>query len=34
MFFKIYIMGKVIDDYKIKELSRAWIELSKELGLI
>jgi len=34
MAYKIYIMGKVIDDYKIKELSRAWIELSKEIGLI
>jgi len=27
-------MGKVIDDYKINELSRIWIKLSKELGLI
>jgi len=34
MVYKIYIMGKVIDDYKIIELSREWIELQKEIGLI
>jgi hypothetical protein len=34
MFYKIYIMENVIDDYKISELSRAWIEIQKELGLI
>jgi hypothetical protein len=34
MFYKIYIMGKVIDDYKINELSLAWIEIQKEIGLI
>jgi hypothetical protein len=34
MYYKIYIIGKVIDDYEINELSSAWIEIQKELELI
>jgi len=27
-------MSKVINDYKIKELSKAWIEIEEEIGTI